>query len=185
MSNWIVGKWAAATALASIARFFSNWKDVWAAYRSGATIPLLVTRGGTKLGSTPGSDAILLFWEIWRDRCYSAQGFYSPRPTETVIAPPGRDSSRFEPRAWHPGPLLRTGQYDAGSVAQEHQRPVAGRRAAHTPLSDQYTVAGSPRAVRSGAQTGACSRISSSGRVTRTPSLVNSTGISSFETPAS
>ena len=85
MSGWITGKWNAARALATIVRHFANWKGVWAAYRSGAAIPPMLTRGGTKLGCLPGSDPITLFWEIWRDHCYTGRGFYRPRPGDTVL----------------------------------------------------------------------------------------------------
>ena len=85
MSGWVTGKWNAARALATITQHFANWKEVWAAYRSGTAPPPLLTRGGTKLGSLPGCDSISLFWEIWRDRCYTSRGFYQPQPTDTVL----------------------------------------------------------------------------------------------------
>ncbi|CAN5766160.1 hypothetical protein BH23PLA1_BH23PLA1_43990 [soil metagenome] len=85
MIGWLKGKGTAAKGLATLARLFSNWREVWPAYRAGRQLPTLVTRGGSRLTWGPGDDPLVLVFEIWRDRCYTAPTFYKPRPSDTVL----------------------------------------------------------------------------------------------------
>ena len=85
MTNWLVGKYRAARSLHSFWRHFSNWRDVWAAYRAGRPIPPLAFREGLVLHHGDGDDPIALFREVVVDECYTGRWFYCPNPGDTVI----------------------------------------------------------------------------------------------------
>jgi FkbM family methyltransferase len=90
MDRWMPGgktkgKIYAALSLVQFVRYFANWREVWAAYRSGAAIPPLEFRAGLKIFHGEGDDAILLFREMFVDRPYTRQRFYTPKTGDTIV----------------------------------------------------------------------------------------------------
>jgi FkbM family methyltransferase len=55
---------------ALMARQLQNWREVWAAYSSGAPVPALRFRNGLVFHSGPGDAAGFLFFEIFANGCY-------------------------------------------------------------------------------------------------------------------
>ena len=83
-----VSKWHAAKSLAEFIRYFSNWQEIWSAYKLAKPLPAFTIR------STPNSfliqhgsedDPIFLFREIFIQRCYTPSWFYEPSPNDTVM----------------------------------------------------------------------------------------------------
>ncbi len=84
----LVGKWYAAKSLAEFFRYFSNWPEVWSAYRSAQLLltfslrtrsnPILIQHGSE-------DDPIFLFREIFTERCYTPSWFYQPSSRDTVL----------------------------------------------------------------------------------------------------
>jgi FkbM family methyltransferase len=110
----IHGKWNAAKTLATQMYFLSNWKDVFAAYRSHQPLPPLRLRNGLAIHHREGDPAWSLFEEIFVDKCYTRPGFYTPSQGDCVIdlganiglfalylqtAAPGIKVNCFEPSA--------------------------------------------------------------------------------------
>ncbi len=81
----ILGKYHALKSLLEFVRFFDNWREIWSAYRRSATIPELRFRNDLVLFHGATDDPIVLFREIFVDRCYVSGGFYNPRPGDTVL----------------------------------------------------------------------------------------------------
>jgi FkbM family methyltransferase len=79
------GKWLALKALATQARFFTNWNEVFSAYRAGRNLPPLRLRSGLTLYHAPNDDIWALFEEIFVARCYSRPDFFNPRPDQCVL----------------------------------------------------------------------------------------------------
>src|SRR5438270_8770844 len=81
----VAGKYYAARALAQFVRRFANWREVWAAYRTGRPLPPLRLRDGLTLYHGGHDDPIYLFREQFIERVYTRGGFYRPAPGDTVI----------------------------------------------------------------------------------------------------
>jgi len=84
----VIGKWQALNSLAEFIRYFSNWQEVWSAYRAGKPLPTLSLRdGGNSILIQHGSedDPIFLFREIFIERSYTPSWFYQPSGGDTVI----------------------------------------------------------------------------------------------------
>src|SRR5215472_4872541 len=81
----IKGKIYAAHSIIQFMQYFTNWREVWAAYRSGVAIPALEFRKGLKLFHGEGDDAVLLFREMFVERPYTRESFYVPKPGDTVV----------------------------------------------------------------------------------------------------
>jgi FkbM family methyltransferase len=140
------GKWNAARSLWQFARAFRNWKDVWAAYRSGAAMPPLEFRNGLVLHHGPGDDPIYLFREIFADDSYLGGGFYDPKPGDTIVdigANIGAFALMIESRArgakvhcFEPGPAARAtlernvSASGLGEFVTVHPYAVSDRRGA-------------------------------------------------------
>jgi FkbM family methyltransferase len=85
VTSRLMGKWNAARSLWEFVLTFRNWADVWAAYRTSAPLPPLELRNGIVLHHGPGDDAIHLFREIFVHDSYLGNGFYHPRPADTIV----------------------------------------------------------------------------------------------------
>jgi FkbM family methyltransferase len=76
------------TSLKKLVRFmrcFSNWPEVWSAYRNRRPLPPFRVRGGTILAHRASDDPLYLFGEIF-ERCeYLGDDFYIPRPGHVVV----------------------------------------------------------------------------------------------------
>lgn len=84
----LVGKGHAAKSLVEFIRYFSNWSEIWSAYRAGKSLPPLVLRGKDKptLVQHGAEDhPIFLFREIFIERAYTPTWFYQPSRHDTVI----------------------------------------------------------------------------------------------------
>lgn len=80
------GKLQALRTLKIHAQYFSNWFEVFRAYRRGNRLPpLQIRRAGIVLKHGPSDDAWSLFREIFVERCYTRPEFYTPKPSDTVI----------------------------------------------------------------------------------------------------
>lgn len=80
------GKFHAAQILTEFARYFSNWREVWSAYRSKAALPQLHLRNGFVLDHVQDNDETLfVFREIFEEHCYTSDGFYAPKSTDVVL----------------------------------------------------------------------------------------------------
>ena len=85
LNSTLRGKFYAAKALARFMRYFENWDDVWAAYRSCRTLPSLRLRGGLTLLHAPADDPLATFLEIFVQRQYTGGDFYCPSPADVVM----------------------------------------------------------------------------------------------------
>lgn len=85
LAQQVKGKWYAAMSLAMFTRYFRNWREVWAAYRSDQPLPPLVLRSGPTINHLPGDEPLLIFREIYLEKCYTGDDFYRPKPTDTVV----------------------------------------------------------------------------------------------------
>jgi FkbM family methyltransferase len=56
--------------LAHFIRWLKNWRAVWSAYRSSATIPPLEFRAGFTVHHQPGDEPVMLMLEIFAEGCY-------------------------------------------------------------------------------------------------------------------
>jgi len=83
--KYLYGKLHAAKSLIQFMRWFENWSEVWAAYRTDQTLPTLRLRGGMVLDHGVRSDAIVIFREVFAERCYTRPGFYTPRSTDYIL----------------------------------------------------------------------------------------------------
>lgn len=83
--EWIRGKLRAVRTLATQARHFSNWKEVYGAFRRGQPLPTLELRGGLTLQHGPADDIWSLFHEIFVERCYATPDFYVPQKEHCVL----------------------------------------------------------------------------------------------------
>src|SRR5437773_6326479 len=114
LSQQIAGKWQALSALASQLRYFKNGMEVFRAFRAAQPLPPLQLRSGLTLFHGPTDNACSLFREIFVERCYTRDGFYSPAPSDCVMdfganigffaaylqcAAPGINVHCFEPAA--------------------------------------------------------------------------------------
>ncbi len=81
----LYGKWLALKTLATQARSFANWPEVFAAYRAGHTLPTLRLRSGVSLEHGFQDDAWSLFREIFLEHSYLHPGFYQPKPGDCVV----------------------------------------------------------------------------------------------------
>ncbi len=75
----------AARVLATQARWFANWPDVFSRYRKRQRLPQLKLRNGILLQHRENDDAWALFMEIFLDRCYTKPDFYVPRAGDRVL----------------------------------------------------------------------------------------------------
>lgn len=66
----ILGKCFALGMLASMIARFDNWREVWSCYRRGAELPPLRFRRGFVLRHRPEDQALLQFYEVFRDKSY-------------------------------------------------------------------------------------------------------------------
>jgi FkbM family methyltransferase len=85
LTQHILGKYYAATALAQFMRHLANWRAVWQAYRTNSEIPGFEFRSGLVLAHGAEDDPIACLREIFVDRVYTGRRFYTPRQDHTVI----------------------------------------------------------------------------------------------------
>ena len=78
------GKWQAAGTLSLCMRHFANWREVWAAYRAGRTVPPLTLRSGLKLHHGEGDAPVFLYRELFVEHCPLSDDFYRPGPGDVV-----------------------------------------------------------------------------------------------------
>ncbi len=64
---------------------FDNWQEIWSAYRSKKLLPAFSLRNGVKLEHNAMDDAWSLFKEIFIDRCYTNDNFYTPKAGDKII----------------------------------------------------------------------------------------------------
>jgi FkbM family methyltransferase len=64
------GKYYALRTLLTMITWFDNWGDVWACYRKGIELPPLRLRGGPILRHRSQDQALLQFYEVFRDHQY-------------------------------------------------------------------------------------------------------------------
>jgi FkbM family methyltransferase len=79
LSEWLFGKYYALRALTTMAGWFDNWTEVFDNYRTGRDLPQLRFRRGFILYHRPEDQALLQFYEVFRDksyRRYSAESEY-------------------------------------------------------------------------------------------------------------
>jgi FkbM family methyltransferase len=81
----ILGKVQASKVLLSQFRHFSNWSDVFRAYRAGQRLPPLRLRSGMTLHHRPADPVWSLFQEIFVNECYTRDGFYRPKSVDSVL----------------------------------------------------------------------------------------------------
>lgn len=81
----IRGKLYAVSVLAEFMRYFSNWSEVWDAYRSGRQLPYLHLRNGLTLAHGPGDEPLYTFREIFEKPFYFGPDFYKPSASDVVI----------------------------------------------------------------------------------------------------
>jgi FkbM family methyltransferase len=66
----VLGKYYALRTLASMIASFANWDEVWRRYRRGAQLPPLQFRRGFVLRHRPEDQALLQFYDVFRDKSY-------------------------------------------------------------------------------------------------------------------
>jgi FkbM family methyltransferase len=66
----VLGRYFALRTLASMIAWFDNWGEVWRCYRQGAELPPLRFRRGFVLRHRPEDQALLQFYEVFRDKDY-------------------------------------------------------------------------------------------------------------------
>jgi FkbM family methyltransferase len=81
----IRGKIENAKRLVEFGRYFSNWKEVWRAYRFGLEFPELRLRTGLRLIHGDGDQPLFSFREIFEEQPYTSDGFYVPKRNHTVL----------------------------------------------------------------------------------------------------
>lgn len=85
MYQHFYGKLYAAQVLGEFMRHFSNWSEVWDAYRGLCTLPPLRLRNGMTLLHGHGDGPLFLYREMFIDKPYVRRGFYKPATGQTVI----------------------------------------------------------------------------------------------------
>jgi FkbM family methyltransferase len=66
----ILGRYFAVRTLASMIAWFDNWGEVWRCYRHGTDLPPLRFKRGFVLRHRPEDQALLQFYEVFRDKDY-------------------------------------------------------------------------------------------------------------------
>jgi len=69
-TEWSFGKYHALRTFVNMIAWFDNWGEVWRCYRLGAHLPPLRFKRGFVLRHRPEDQAILQFYEIFRDKNY-------------------------------------------------------------------------------------------------------------------
>jgi len=77
----ILGRYLALRTLASMTAWFDNWREVWSCYRRGTELPPLRFRRGFVLRHRPEDQALLQFYEVFRDKSYRRHITVPPRGT--------------------------------------------------------------------------------------------------------
>jgi len=81
----IRGKLYAVSVLTEFVRYFSNWSEVWDAYRHGRQLPCFRLRSGLMLAHGEGDEPLYTFREIFENGLYFSHNFYEPSPDDVVI----------------------------------------------------------------------------------------------------
>jgi FkbM family methyltransferase len=68
--QWFLGKYYAVRALATMVAWFDNWSEIFDDYRNRRELPGLRFRRGFTLHHRPEDQALLQFYEVFRDRNY-------------------------------------------------------------------------------------------------------------------
>ena len=71
MKSWLNYKLHAARTLWRMARWLSNWREVWGAYRAGRALPPLVFRSGLTLHHEADDSPVALLHEVFGERQYA------------------------------------------------------------------------------------------------------------------
>jgi FkbM family methyltransferase len=71
--------------LIQFVRYFSNWPEVWSAFRDRRPLPAFQVRGGITLVHGAGDDPLYAFREIFERSEYIGRGFYTPKPEHMVV----------------------------------------------------------------------------------------------------
>jgi FkbM family methyltransferase len=79
------GKFYAAQVFAEFIRYFSNWREIWSAYKSGTALPELCLRSGLILIHAQDDVVLTIFREIFEEHSYTGDGFYRPKTTDVVL----------------------------------------------------------------------------------------------------
>lgn len=66
-------------------RQFSNWREIWMAYRSGRPLPPFILRNGFVIQHTIDDAPLRTFRAIFEKEIYTSHGFYAPEPGDTVL----------------------------------------------------------------------------------------------------
>jgi FkbM family methyltransferase len=78
-------KMATAKILAEFMRYFSNWAEIWRAYRVGGKLPELRLRAGLTLSHSEDDCVLFTFREMFEEQPYTRGTFYLPKSTDTVL----------------------------------------------------------------------------------------------------
>lgn len=124
-------------------RYFSNWPEVWSAYRNRQPLPSLHVRGGVILTHGDGDDPLYLFREIFERREYIGDGFYTPEPGHVVVDI-GANIGFFALFMQWLAPGIRVYCFEPAPDTFEQLRAnISANNAAATITAYPYAVAGS------------------------------------------
>jgi FkbM family methyltransferase len=68
--QWLLGKYYAVRALATMVAWFDNWSEIFNDYRNRRELPGLRFRRGITLHHRPEDQALLQFYDVFRDKSY-------------------------------------------------------------------------------------------------------------------